>query len=95
MMLEGAKISSGISRRTFLVASSAAIGIGWAKTNSIQVGCQANGFPLKPGDFQVAATREIHCVLLPKHPLTDHGLEMFSGDWRNVPPSRVFAATHP
>ncbi len=37
------------SRRTFLLASSAALV--FAKSSSIRVGCQANGFPLKPGDF--------------------------------------------
>jgi len=38
-----------ISRRSFISASSAALVC--AKTGSIQVGCQANGFALKPGDF--------------------------------------------
>lgn len=38
-----------ISRRTFLAASSAALA--WARSGSIQVGCQTNGFPLKAGDF--------------------------------------------
>lgn len=37
------------SRRTFLAASSAALV--WAKSSSIRVGCQANGFPLKTNDF--------------------------------------------
>ncbi len=40
------------SRRTFLVAASAvSAACAWAKSGSIRVGCQANGFPLKPGDF--------------------------------------------
>jgi sugar phosphate isomerase/epimerase len=39
-----------ISRRAFLITSSAAAA--WAaKNGSIRVGCQANGFPLKPNDF--------------------------------------------
>ena len=38
-----------ISRRTFVALSSAALA--WAKNGTIQVGCQANGFPLKPNDF--------------------------------------------
>ncbi len=38
-----------ISRRTFLVTASAAFA--WAKSGTIRVGCQANGYPLKPGDF--------------------------------------------
>ena len=40
---------SAISRRAFLAASPAALV--WAKSGPIRVGCQANGFPLKPGDF--------------------------------------------
>lgn len=38
-----------ISRRAFLAASSAALA--WPKSGSIRVGCQANGFPMKPNDF--------------------------------------------
>ncbi len=38
-----------ISRRAFVLAGSAAVVR--AKAGSIRVGCQANGFPLKPGDF--------------------------------------------
>ncbi len=38
-----------ISRRAFLAASSAALLS--AGRGSIRVGCQANGYPLKPGDF--------------------------------------------
>ena len=37
------------SRRAFLAAGSAALV--WAKSGPIRVGCQANGFPLKAGDF--------------------------------------------
>jgi sugar phosphate isomerase/epimerase len=37
------------SRRTFLLASGATLA--WAKSGPIRVGCQANGFPLKQGDF--------------------------------------------
>ena len=40
---------STLSRRAFLAAGSAALM--WAKSGPIRVGCQANGFPLKPGDF--------------------------------------------
>lgn len=38
-----------ISRRAFLAAGSAAVVPG--KGDKVRVGCQANGFPLKPGDF--------------------------------------------
>ncbi len=42
-----------ISRRTFLAAASAALLASdrGAAVEPIRVGCQANGFPLKPGDF--------------------------------------------
>lgn len=38
-----------ISRREFAAAVSASVA--WAGSGSIRVGCQANGFPLKAGDF--------------------------------------------
>ncbi len=38
-----------ISRRVFILTGSAALAR--AKAGSIRVGCQANGFPLTPGDF--------------------------------------------
>lgn len=37
------------SRRTFLVSVPAAFA--WAKSSTIRVGCQANGFPYKQGDY--------------------------------------------
>lgn len=42
-------MTHSISRRTLLLAGSGALV--WAKSGPIRVGCQANGFPLKPGDF--------------------------------------------
>ncbi len=42
-------MQNSISRRVFLMAGSAALA--WAKAAPIRVGCQANGFALKPGDF--------------------------------------------
>jgi len=42
-------MSNLISRRTFLATGPAALAS--AKSGSIRVGCQANGFPLTPGDF--------------------------------------------
>jgi sugar phosphate isomerase/epimerase len=49
-------MSHKISRRTVLLAGSAGsaafAALAWATpASSIRVGCQANGFPLKPGDF--------------------------------------------
>jgi sugar phosphate isomerase/epimerase len=38
-----------LSRRAFLVAASAAVA--WTKDAPIRVGCQANGFPYKQGDY--------------------------------------------
>lgn len=42
-------MSFEISRRAFIAAGSVALLP--AQSGSIRVGCQANGFPLKPGDF--------------------------------------------
>jgi sugar phosphate isomerase/epimerase len=42
-------MSCQLSRRVFLIAGSAALA--WAKSGSIRVGCQANGFALKPADL--------------------------------------------
>jgi sugar phosphate isomerase/epimerase len=42
-------MSFELSRRAFLAAGSAALL--WSKDDSIRVGCQANGFVLKAGDF--------------------------------------------
>ena len=40
-----------MTRRTFLVASGSAALLSSAKPSSIKVGCQANAWPLRPGDF--------------------------------------------
>ena len=45
-----------MTRRTFLAASASASLLCFAKTSGIQVGCQANAWPLKQGDFDQLLT---------------------------------------
>ncbi len=52
-------MSYSASRRTFLLAASSALA--FAKSGPLRVGCQANGFPLKPGDFP-ALLKALHSM---------------------------------